>query len=176
MAGQDATEAFEDVGHSDEARETLDNLLVGTLKRQVRLEADAPYRYILDGLKQLPEPPNKDHAHCSFCTITIKGQANAQSPLHSPATQPPRLPSPAPSPPPHRPATPPAWASVSTLSCSSAARPPTLPTNISRPSRLLSSRLRWASRIGLKVQNCSAAEKRRAKDDLTPSNLVRFGR
>ena len=36
MAGQDATEAFEDVGHSDEARETLEQLLVGTLKRQVR--------------------------------------------------------------------------------------------------------------------------------------------
>ncbi|KAI6784486.1 putative cytochrome b5 [Emericellopsis cladophorae] len=33
VAGQDATEAFEDVGHSDEARETLDALLVGTLKR-----------------------------------------------------------------------------------------------------------------------------------------------
>lgn len=36
VAGQDATEAFEDVGHSDEARETLDQLLIGTLKRQVR--------------------------------------------------------------------------------------------------------------------------------------------
>ncbi|KAM0252868.1 hypothetical protein ACHAQJ_007498 [Trichoderma viride] len=34
VAGQDATEAFEDVGHSDEARETLEQLLVGTLKRQ----------------------------------------------------------------------------------------------------------------------------------------------
>ncbi|KAF4504755.1 hypothetical protein G6O67_008164 [Ophiocordyceps sinensis] len=34
VAGQDASEAFEDVGHSDEARETLDQLLVGTLKRQ----------------------------------------------------------------------------------------------------------------------------------------------
>ncbi|KAK4166478.1 putative cytochrome b5 protein [Cladorrhinum sp. PSN259] len=33
VAGQDSTEAFEDVGHSDEARETLDQLLVGTLKR-----------------------------------------------------------------------------------------------------------------------------------------------
>ncbi|KAK4034415.1 putative membrane bound hemo protein [Parachaetomium inaequale] len=33
VAGQDATEAFEDVGHSDEARETLDQLKVGTLKR-----------------------------------------------------------------------------------------------------------------------------------------------
>lgn len=35
VGGQDATEAFEDVGHSDEARETLDQLLVGKLKRQV---------------------------------------------------------------------------------------------------------------------------------------------
>lgn len=35
VGGQDATEAFEDVGHSDEAREILDGLLVGTLKRVV---------------------------------------------------------------------------------------------------------------------------------------------
>lgn len=35
VAGQDATEAFEDVGHSDEARETLEQLHVGDLKRQV---------------------------------------------------------------------------------------------------------------------------------------------
>ena len=34
VVGQDATEAFEDVGHSDEARETLEKLLVGTLKRK----------------------------------------------------------------------------------------------------------------------------------------------
>lgn len=33
VGGQDATEAFEDVGHSDEAREILDGLLVGPLKR-----------------------------------------------------------------------------------------------------------------------------------------------
>ncbi len=36
VGGQDATEAFEDVGHSDEAREILDGLLVGNLKRMVR--------------------------------------------------------------------------------------------------------------------------------------------
>lgn len=36
VGGQDATEAFEDVGHSDEAREILEGLLVGNLKRQVR--------------------------------------------------------------------------------------------------------------------------------------------
>ena len=35
VGGQDATEAFEDVGHSDEAREILEKLLVGSLKRQV---------------------------------------------------------------------------------------------------------------------------------------------
>ncbi|KAE8147389.1 cytochrome b5-like heme/steroid binding domain-containing protein [Aspergillus avenaceus] len=33
VGGQDGTEAFEDVGHSDEAREILDGLLVGNLKR-----------------------------------------------------------------------------------------------------------------------------------------------
>lgn len=35
VAGQDATEAFEDVGHSDEARELLGPMLVGAVKRQV---------------------------------------------------------------------------------------------------------------------------------------------
>ncbi len=44
VAGQDATEAFEDVGHSDEARETLAQLLVGTLKRKVRKGGAAPLR------------------------------------------------------------------------------------------------------------------------------------
>jgi len=34
VGGQDATEAFEDVGHSDEAREILEGLSVGILKRQ----------------------------------------------------------------------------------------------------------------------------------------------
>ncbi|KAF2453787.1 cytochrome b5 [Lineolata rhizophorae] len=34
VSGQDATEAFEDVGHSDEAREILEKLQAGVLKRQ----------------------------------------------------------------------------------------------------------------------------------------------
>ncbi|KAK3051718.1 hypothetical protein LTR09_007018 [Extremus antarcticus] len=34
VGGQDATEAFEDVGHSDEAREILNGMLIGNLKRQ----------------------------------------------------------------------------------------------------------------------------------------------
>ncbi|KAJ5759246.1 hypothetical protein N7520_006402 [Penicillium odoratum] len=33
VGGQDGTEAFEDVGHSDEAREILDGLFVGNVKR-----------------------------------------------------------------------------------------------------------------------------------------------
>ena len=39
VGGQDATEAFEDVGHSDEAREILEGLKVGKLKRMVGLAA-----------------------------------------------------------------------------------------------------------------------------------------
>ena len=35
VGGQDATEAFEDVGHSDEARTILDGLIKGNLKRMV---------------------------------------------------------------------------------------------------------------------------------------------
>ncbi|KIM94127.1 hypothetical protein OIDMADRAFT_45903 [Oidiodendron maius Zn] len=34
VGGQDATEAFEDVGHSDEAREVLQGLVIGDLKRE----------------------------------------------------------------------------------------------------------------------------------------------
>ena len=36
VAGQDGSEAFEDVGHSDEAREILDGLFVGNVKRMVQ--------------------------------------------------------------------------------------------------------------------------------------------
>ena len=53
VAGQDATEAFEDVGHSDEAREILTNLLVGKLKRQVCY----------------PHPPYL--LFCLYCNATI---------------------------------------------------------------------------------------------------------
>ena len=35
VGGQDATEAFEDVGHSDEAREILNGLKIGKLRRVV---------------------------------------------------------------------------------------------------------------------------------------------
>ena len=42
VGGQDATEAFEDVGHSDEAREILEGLKIGTLKRLVRAALSRP--------------------------------------------------------------------------------------------------------------------------------------
>lgn len=44
VGGQDATEAFEDVGHSDEAREILDGMLIGELKRQVCFDLFHPLR------------------------------------------------------------------------------------------------------------------------------------
>ena len=46
VGGQDGTEAFEDVGHSDEAREILDGLLVGNVKRMVRISAHTLFRPI----------------------------------------------------------------------------------------------------------------------------------
>ena len=39
VGGQDATEAFEDVGHSDEAREFLNGLFVGNLIYKVSLNS-----------------------------------------------------------------------------------------------------------------------------------------
>ena len=44
VAGEDSTEAFEDVGHSDEAREILEGYLVGTIKRMVRFIPPSPER------------------------------------------------------------------------------------------------------------------------------------
>jgi len=53
VGGQDSTEAFEDVGHSDEAREILDGMLVGNLKRVVR---SSPYNFPLGRIILLPFP------------------------------------------------------------------------------------------------------------------------
>lgn len=55
VGGQDSTEAFEDVGHSDEAREILEGLLVGNLKR-------------VDG-----DPKPKAYASASTATATSDG-------------------------------------------------------------------------------------------------------
>ncbi|KIK29115.1 hypothetical protein PISMIDRAFT_672512, partial [Pisolithus microcarpus 441] len=41
-AGKDATDAFEDVGHSDEARELLPGMLVGELDKESLLKLSSP--------------------------------------------------------------------------------------------------------------------------------------
>jgi cytochrome b involved in lipid metabolism len=74
VGGQDATEAFEDVGHSDEARETLEPLKVGILKRKV-----CP---IIPSSYNLPLSPS------------IGGRSHADGQQHRPVTQCARLPSP----------------------------------------------------------------------------------
>lgn len=57
VGGQDATEAFEDVGHSDEAREILEGMLVGDLKRMVCLPLPAPSSPdLVPGYLLLPSP------------------------------------------------------------------------------------------------------------------------
>jgi cytochrome b involved in lipid metabolism len=70
VGGQDATEAFEDVGHSDEAREILEGLAVGKLKRQVRLlECFPNLKQILICLLLGGRPKTKDcskHSNCHF--------------------------------------------------------------------------------------------------------------
>ena len=62
VGGQDATEAFEDVGHSDEAREILEGLLIGKLKRQVHPHsALSPTSFHIPRAHSpfpLPEPPS----------------------------------------------------------------------------------------------------------------------
>jgi len=86
VGGQDATEAFEDVGHSDEAREILDGLLVGTLKRQVQF---LNHQFML--------------SNCQLTAFSIRRETQSQ---RSYKLQPPQ----------HIPAPQPVWALVSTLS------------------------------------------------------------
>jgi Cytochrome b5-like Heme/Steroid binding domain len=59
VGGQDATEAFEDVGHSDEAREILEGLKVGKLKRVVCLIQHHISSLILSGKRSPPSSIEK---------------------------------------------------------------------------------------------------------------------
>lgn len=116
VGGQDATEAFEDVGHSDEARETLEQLLVGTLKRNVTFFSPLfPY---------LAGPLNFPCCPCSF-VLTDFG--------YSPATLTPKLSSPPLRPLPTRAR--PVWALPSTPLSSLEDSSPSVPTNTCSPSR-----------------------------------------
>ncbi|GBE79482.1 Cytochrome b5 [Sparassis crispa] len=44
-AGKDATEAFEDVGHSDEARQILQGLYIGEFEKNSELKTKGPAAY-----------------------------------------------------------------------------------------------------------------------------------
>lgn len=46
VAGQDATAAYEDVGHSEDASEILESFLIGTLKDAVEYKAPTAVRLI----------------------------------------------------------------------------------------------------------------------------------
>ena len=75
MGGQDATEAFEDVGHSDEAREILEGLLIGKLKRVVRL-LPAP----------TPHAPNSGLPLSASCQRMSRSSTD-ENPMYSLGTQ-----------------------------------------------------------------------------------------
>lgn len=79
VGGQDATEAFEDVGHSDEAREILEGLLVGKLKRKVypSTPSSSPLPIPIPTLRLSPvsaqrslgsEPIPRSHHKSRMCT------------------------------------------------------------------------------------------------------------
>ncbi|KAF1801018.1 cytochrome b5-like heme/steroid binding domain-containing protein [Mucor lusitanicus] len=51
-AGKDATEAFEDIGHSDEAREILEKYLIGTLDEASQ---NSTYKFNVIRAGELPE-------------------------------------------------------------------------------------------------------------------------
>ena len=129
VGGQDATEAFEDVGHSDEAREILDGLLVGTLKRAVRspLTLSLILRYSTP--ISLASPVNCIRStFLPSHSMPMSPRANVPT---SPATQRPKPKPPNPQPaPPHPTAR--VSASVSTPSSSSAAPSPSARTNTCR--------------------------------------------
>ncbi|KAM6496187.1 Cytochrome b5-like heme/steroid binding domain containing protein [Amanita muscaria] len=54
-AGQDATEAFEDVGHSDEARALLPNFYIGDLEPNASLKSGAAARQETSGVSNVVE-------------------------------------------------------------------------------------------------------------------------
>lgn len=73
VGGQDATEAFEDVGHSDEAREILEGLLVGNLKRVVCYLLSLSMHSVMNDTKKTVE-------HMLIAAIAIGRRPKAKSP------------------------------------------------------------------------------------------------
>ena len=95
VAGQDATEAFEDVGHSDEAREILEGLKTGDLKRMVRLASlcqliSSPPNAIKFTIHAHGNEHLTTHFHCILYSITINSPIHPEAsfllpPFHPPA-------------------------------------------------------------------------------------------
>ncbi len=54
VAGQDATEAFQNVDHSEDAQEILKRLFVGNLKRAVSSRPGIPQTHSCPALKKKP--------------------------------------------------------------------------------------------------------------------------
>lgn len=76
VGGQDSTEAFEDVGHSDEAREILDGMLVGTLKRQVHFH----YLLLRPVYSATHFPQKKPSLHvCGGCQTSAEGLGSSRN-------------------------------------------------------------------------------------------------
>jgi cytochrome b involved in lipid metabolism len=88
VGGQDATEAFEDVGHSDEARDILNGLLIGNLKRQV-IHSSPPF------LSNLVRPSStQEHPH--WQQLDHANRKVIPPPKHPPPPPPPQPQTPTP--------------------------------------------------------------------------------
>jgi cytochrome b involved in lipid metabolism len=71
QAGQDATEAFEDIGHSEEARETLRNLLVGRLEGAPQV--DTIQKNVLPSAKAIAQDTEGNAIRFLLVVATIAG-------------------------------------------------------------------------------------------------------
>ncbi|KAF5854112.1 hypothetical protein GGP41_006894 [Bipolaris sorokiniana] len=69
VGGQDSTEAFEDVGHSDEAREILEGLYVGKLER--KLDVANPQANGSSAKHMGPRSPIAERRHPQFPAETL---------------------------------------------------------------------------------------------------------
>jgi hypothetical protein len=94
VGGQDATEAFEDVGHSDEAREILQGLLVGNLKRAVCLHTNfylllkPIYSHAVSDILVIAWRPSakgyNNYYHQASCHESVYGHGSRPLRYHSP--------------------------------------------------------------------------------------------
>lgn len=93
VGGQDATEPFEDVGHSDEAREILDGLLVGNLKRMVCCSHAQGLHFPPCACAPYPQHPFRGSSgHCFIDVPYPKTCSLTSNRFRSQATRPPRHP------------------------------------------------------------------------------------